>query len=187
MTRPRLIGLYASAPRSGKSTVANYLNRQFGYEIVPFAQTLKRMVRPLLVNCGYSEEEIIDMEASDKLMTVRGLGVTLRHLYQTLGTDWGRKMVNENLWTIVWRQKVATLLAESDGYVVVDDVRFENEAREVRGFGGEMWRIFRHPVTPGAHVSEGGLENYRFDRLIYNYGSIEELLNRSCPNKPLTP
>ena len=55
ITTPRLIALYAPAPQSGKSTVAEHLEARHGFETVKFAGPLKDMIRCLLFDhCGIS-------------------------------------------------------------------------------------------------------------------------------------
>ena len=57
---PRLIGLYSSAPQSGKSSVASYLST-YGYRTVSFASPLKAMLRSFLTHAGYTYDQVDDM------------------------------------------------------------------------------------------------------------------------------
>jgi hypothetical protein len=61
--------------------------------------------------------------------------------------------------------------------VVVDDVRFPNEAAIVRRLGGELWRVERPGTERGtSHASEGELDDYPlFDRRVVNDGSLLQL------------
>lgn len=173
----KLIGLYSSAPQSGKTTVSKELER-FGYVRVPFADTLKRMVSTLLTDLGYNAEEAKHYAYTYKEFVVPALGVTVRHLLQTLGTEWGRQCVSSDMWLKVWQAKVQRLT-----YVVVDDVRFPNEADLIRTLGGEVWKVTRcdaevAQATHMNHASEGSLDAWpHFARYIENNGTLEQLLD----------
>ena len=59
---------------------------------------------------------------------------------------------------------------------VFTDVRFSNEARMIKDYGGHIWRVERPGINPvNDHVSESELNAWNFDELIYNAGSLEDL------------
>lgn len=80
-----------------------------------------------------------------------------RYLLKTLGTEWGRELVGENVW-------INSLLRRCDDGVepiIVDDVRFDNEAAAIKRAGGHLMFIHR----PGCqytydHPSECGLSDW---------------------------
>lgn len=102
---------------------------------------------------------------------------------RTLGTEWGRECVSPTVWLDVWLAK-----ARRKSFVVVDDVRFENEAELIRLVGGQMWRITRPGVERSTeHASEGGLDSWsKFTCDIVNAGTISDLLN-GLPKVPFGP
>lgn len=179
MSRPRIIGIHAPAPQSGKSTTAKILHEKFGYQIFPFADTLKMMVRPILTALGYSPDEIIRMERGDKRDIIRGINIELRFLYQTIGTDWGREIVHKDMWTIVWEEKVSRILSDPtlDISIVADDVRFPNEIEAIYRLGGEMWDITRPGTVKGTnHSSEHSISaSVMFDVRLVNDGTVDDL------------
>jgi hypothetical protein len=60
--------------------------------------------------------------------------------------------------------------------VVIDDVRFPNEAEMIRNLGGELWLVDRPGVAyDGDHASEGALADVLPDAVINNSGSLENL------------
>ena len=170
----KLIGLYSSAPRSGKSTAAEYLEQQ-GYVIVPFAETLKEMLVPMLEALGYDRQGALYLTHQAKQVVVGDAGVSVRHMLQTLGTEWGRACIHPEIWLRCWRKRIDKYDA-----VVADDVRFPNEANLIKLLGGEMWRIDRPDVPrEHGHASEGSLDGYdRFDRFITNDGTIDDLISK---------
>jgi hypothetical protein len=177
-----IIGIYSPAAQSGKTTVARFLQER-GYCRLPFAQPMRDMLSVMLSDLGYSEELIAHHLYVDKEALVPELGVSVRHLLRTLGTEWGRECVRPSVWLDVWLAK-----ARRKSFVVVDDVRFTNEAELIRLLGGEVWRITRPGVVRNTeHASEGGLDEWEhFTCDIVNSGSISDLLN-GLPKVPFGP
>jgi hypothetical protein len=170
----KIIGLYSPAPQSGKSTVASELEQR-GYVIVPFAETLKLMLIPMLESLGYDRRGANYLVYQAKQVVVGDAGVSVRHMLQTLGTEWGRACIHPDIWVRCWKGR-----AQQYSAVVADDVRFPNEAAMIKLLGGEMWRIER-PGVPHehGHVSEGSLDDFDgFSRHIVNDGTIDDLIGK---------
>lgn len=192
--KPLLIGLYSPLPMSGKSTAAAALEG-IGYQRLPFAGPLKRMIRSLLLDLGQSDEEAdraLTTEKEEPCILLNS--VTPRRMMQTLGTDWGRQMIAADLWVRAWKGRALTALGDGRS-IVVDDVRFWSEAEAIRDFGGLVVRVLRPEGASDRHsdhVSEGGLEFWPFDHTIVNDGSIADLqqqimrLHEALANQPLT-
>jgi len=66
-------------------------------------------------------------------------GATPRSLMQMIGTDWGRKLIREDLWIDLWRREIAKV--PEDVTVVIDDCRFPNEHAECLAQGNTI--VFR--------------------------------------------
>lgn len=114
---------------SGKTFAADYLVDGLGYTRSKFAGPLKDMLRVM----GLNEEEIEgDLKHTPSELLC---GRTPRWAMQTLGTEWGRDCIGEDIWGNLWEQRVTTLLAAGMP-VVVDDCRFENETQRVKKLGG---------------------------------------------------
>ena len=169
MTLPRLIGLYSPAPGCGKTTAANLF---IEHQRVSFAAPLKRAVWRLLDDLGLSG---FHFAYEDKEAIIPEIGVSARHMMQTLGTEWGRACIHPDFWVMIARAETQ-LIMNDGGSVVIDDVRFPNEAAMIRDLGGELWRIDRPGVIySGDHSSEGGLEDITPDQVIVNDGTIAQL------------
>ena len=169
MTLPRLIGLYSPAPGCGKTTAADLL---IEHERVSFATPLKRAVWRMLDDLGLEGFHYV---YTDKEAIIPKIGVSARHMMQTLGTEWGRACIHPDFWVMIARAKTQRIMNDGRS-VVIDDVRFPNEAAMVFGLGGELWRIDRPGVSyDGDHSSEGGLEDITPDRVIVNDGTIDQL------------
>jgi hypothetical protein len=176
MSLPRLIGLYSPAPGCGKTSVASLLTDLLSdRECVSFAAPLKRAVWNMLDDLGLSGFHCI---YSDKEAIIPELGVSARHMMQTLGTEWGRACIHPDFWVMIARAETQRIMADGRS-VVIDDVRFPNEATMIRDLGGELWRIERPGIAyNGDHESEGGLEDITPDRVIVNDGTIDQLLEK---------
>jgi hypothetical protein len=177
--RPVVIALYAPTSQSGKTEAAKALN-EIGFETVKFAGPLKTMVRGLFRSMGISEARVERMVEGDlKEAVVPGFTTaTPRHIMQTLGTDWGREAVEEDLWTNVCIERCRALTARGKS-VVVDDMRFPNELRGMQSIGATLVRIFRPGfVAPAGARYEGLLEAERFNYTIINDDSLDGL--RRC-------
>jgi hypothetical protein len=145
--RAVLIGLTGRAG-AGKSTAAHYLNAVHGFTRTRFAGPLKDMARAI----GLTERHI-EGDLKEQPCEMLG-GKTPRFFMQRLGTDFGRDLISNDLWTNIWQEKARALL--DSGYsVVADDCRFPNEVAAIRALGGHIVRIrTSDPPPAGDHISE---------------------------------
>lgn len=163
---------------AGKTTAADMLCQNNGFSRVKFADPLKNMIRTLFYDAGYDEEETERYVEGDLKEEPVGflLGRTARHLMQTLGTEWGRDCVHEQFWVNMFGA-----MAGQKSLVVVDDLRFPNEADYVVSQGGILVRIVGGPeLQPGyrqedLHPSEAQLASIPVHHHVINDGSISDL------------
>jgi hypothetical protein len=164
---------------SGKSEVAQHLRDFKGFTIMPYAIVLKAMTRTLLKRAGFSHTHAERMVAGD----LKGLplpelsGATPRYLMQTLGTEWGREGIHQDFWVNLHRRDLARALKEGRK-VVIDDVRFPNEADAIKSLGGKVIMVQR-PLDgkpdETIHLSEGAMDNYPVDLTIHNNSDLNSL------------
>lgn len=154
---------------SGKSTVAEYLNRRYDFTRIRFADPLKAAMRAL----GLSEAEV-EGDLKSKPSPVL-CGKTPRHAMQTLGTEWGRVLIDQNFWINLWLRRI-----DGKPLVVVEDCRFENEFAAVRALGGVTWRVCRPTVGEAmGHVSETEQADQEVDFNLLNNRGIRELYTKT--------
>jgi len=105
-------------------------------------------------------------------------GQSPRQMLQTLGTDWGRKMVCDDLWIKVMEGRIkqlgymADLLHAQHHIVVIPDIRFDNEAR--------LCDVLIHIDRLGTqevadHESEAGIAPHLITRTVHNWGTTDKL------------
>lgn len=152
---------------SGKDTAAQVFIER-GYEHLKFADGLKGMLTALLRYRGATEDEVLRMldgdmkEKPTPFLDYR----TPRHAMQTLGTEWGRALMDVDFWA-----KATIQRAHSFPNVVISDVRFENEVAAVARAGGRIYRIVRksgHSSAVDLHSSEAHIPYLPVDREIVN-------------------
>jgi len=163
-----IIGLSGYA-RSGKDTVAELLVLNYGFKRMAFADGIRQALLALnpILHDGHRLNEIVTMYGWE---VAKGKD-EVRRLLQVMGTEVGRKLINEDVW--VWRlfNQINT-----DERIVIPDVRFPNEAKMIEQQGGDVWRINRH--NHGAvnnHVSERAMDNHMFKHVLYNDGTLDDL------------
>jgi len=145
---PSLLGI-CGRKGSGKSTAAQVL-LDAGWKRVKFADPLKNMLRVIGLDDRHIEGDLKELPCD-----LLG-GKTPRWAMQSLGTEWGRNCIFPDFWMSLARREIALVLAQ--GYsVVVDDVRFDNEADMIRELGGSVLLIKRGPDAPIEHESEKGV------------------------------
>ena len=155
-----IIGL-AGRKGSGKSTVAEILKEKYGYRRLSFATPLKDMIMAM----GVTEDEIFNLDLKEKPIERFG-GRSPRELLQLLGTEFARNMVCQDVWV-----KAVEARIESNDQIVIDDVRFPNEAEMIREKGGKIIRVTRMGQELGmidTHASEAGIPLELIDHEIKN-------------------
>lgn len=174
MTHKTIIGLSGYAG-TGKDTVRQMLE-DAGFVGFAFADPIRSMLRELLTSNGISDEYMDSREFKEAI--IPELGVSYRHMAQTLGTEWGRAL-QPDFWLRLATAYMGDVKRNSWNdslHFVISDVRFSNEAAWVREHGGVIWHVMRPGTSPVRdHISEREISLFDADRAIMNSGSLEEL------------
>jgi hypothetical protein len=144
----------------GKTTIAqNIALSREGWQISAFADLLKEEVARQYhfdLRLAYSDK---GKETLIKLPD--GPSKTVRELLQYYGTEVVRAK-DQNYWVRGMEQHLAIARHKIDG-LVIDDVRFPNEAGLIRRWRGLLVRIEPYPgyQTVSDHASETALDDYK--------------------------
>lgn len=160
----RLIGFTGPAG-SGKDTCGAYLVQMHGFARLSFAEPIYKALQVMGFRWPTTQAE--------KEEVIPELGVTWRHLAQTLGTEWGREKVHQDMWTIVAKRRIESV---PSARFAITDVRFDNEAAMIRDLGGLVIHLQGRRAGTGndAHKSERPLAVQTGDIVLHNNKSPEE-------------
>jgi len=159
--KPRLVGL--TAPKGmGKTTFA----QKIGGEILSLATPIKQMLE-LIVPRIYIHEE------KEKQIPGFPEGITSRVLMQRLGTEFGRAC-HPKIWVNIAKEQASRRLKATEAIgihdyrLIIDDIRFKNEADMIHELGGEVWKLKRegYSAEEDNHCSEDGLPEEHIDKEI---------------------
>jgi hypothetical protein len=152
----------------GKSTAAHFLRDEYGYSQIKFAHPIKEMLRVLGLEDRHLEGD--EKETPCELLG----GVSPRRAMQTLGTEWGRRLIHPDLWVRAWMREAVWRL-QNGQRLVIDDLRYPNELDAVLRLGGSTLRIVRKDLHQcEAHDSE--TQFILSQRVIVNDLTREEFL-----------
>ena len=192
---------------SGKGTVGDILESNYGFKRQQFAGSLKDATSAIfdwprhLLEGDTPESREWREKKDDYWSKALGRDITPRSALQLMGTEAGRNVFGDKLWTTSVKAKIDNDHLNLDH--VITDVRFPNEIDAIREWGGKVYRVKRgddpewyrvaeiqnqHPKSvnvkigktmennyPEVHVSEWAWVGYEFDGVIENDGSFDDL------------
>lgn len=190
---------------SGKDTIADYLTNFHGYRRESFANSLKDAVaqvfgwdRTMLegrTKQAREWREQVDPWWSERLKMPN---LTPRWILQYWGTEVCRRAFHDDIWIVSLENK----LRNSKDDVVISDCRFPNEIKSIKNAGGIVIRVVRGAEPDwyndaadmnagdrcmnymmgktrmqllGIHASETAWVGTKFDAVIDNNGTIDDL------------
>lgn len=197
----KIIGLTGRA-RAGKGTVAGVIKQYCETKNLvcvtyAFADPIYAMIQALLqaddVDFPYGKNENnpavllgTSPRYADKSKDIPWLGVSIRTLAETLGDEWGQRLINRDIWRIKAAQWLDRVKYADDADVAVfTDVRYYDEAVFVQKEGGCLIRVSR-PDTPAQkptqcvggdpdHASRKGIAPARCDAFVVNCSTLDAL------------
>jgi len=174
MSKRKLVGI-CGPKGSGKSSISAVLCGKYDFTRRRFGGPLKEMLK---VGFGLTDDHVDGhlKEVPTDLLC----GQTPRHAMKTIGTEWGRRMIHNDIWLQAWRNSIPEPKPGRWNYLVVDDVRFPNEVEMLkRDFDATIIRVERpgYDYDP-SHESEAHSE-LEYDYRIINDGDMEILSKRT--------
>lgn len=184
MTKTPIIGLTGitganSIAGCGKDTVAEMIRDFTGFEIYGLADPIYAMVK---AGFGIDGKDIDHNSREAKNATIPWLSenrpVSLRSLLETLGTEWGREMICNDIWLKVAEQ----FIARAGKGVIIKDIRFPNESDWLNHIGGRLIYIVRPDYfgadATASHASNKPLTGVKIDIPLINDCSLNQLRSR---------
>ncbi len=136
----------------GKSTYANTLDGM----VFSFAKPLKEMLITILPHEGWIDKK-------EEVPPGFPEHCTVRHMLQSLGTEWGRETCYPNIWVDAAYRMIHPYIGKAT--IIFDDVRFPNEAWAIR-----RWGVTNEILTKIIHVSRKGFEPDENDKHVSEAG-----------------
>lgn len=166
-----IIGIAGKA-LAGKTTAANYIADRYGFKRIGFADPLKRGLAeftglPLRMFYDQDIKNIDIPEYNNK---------SLRQMMQFVGTDCFRNNFGKDFWIRRMVREIPDLEKKGITKIVIDDIRFQEEAEMIMGFHGPVIFITRPGTEKDSHASEQLAVGY--DYLIDNDKDIPALLEK---------
>ena len=172
----KLIGISGKIG-SGKSTLAEYLSEIIWNDlcidsmVVSIGDAVKEECAAVF---GFPVKYAYTQAGKNTFISVpaQGKHMTIRKILQWWGTDIMRTLVDEDYWIKVLDQRLG------DGVVIIDDIRFPNEADYIKSKGGYLIRLDTTYTETSEklryHLSETVLDDYQgFDlRLSPEHGTL---------------
>lgn len=166
-----IIGLSGKA-RAGKDTVATILVEDYGFTRLAFADIIKAAVYtldPIISLSGLRLQHLVDTNGWESAKQFP----EVRRLLQVFGSEVGRDMIDAQIWIELTMNGI-----KASANIVISDVRFKNEAEEIKFQGGQVWRVTRAiNDSIDFHRSETELDSWNFDQYIPNNGTLDDLRN----------
>jgi hypothetical protein len=170
---------------SGKTTAADYLIEEYGFEPVSFARPMKDSMAAFLnVNKDHMEAVkdspfatiVVFLPATDDFPYPVMQKLSMRVGMQRYGTE-AHRLIPEfglNVWSDMAEDKLS-----ADKNLVVADCRFDNEAVVIHRCGGKIVKVVRDAVVSGdEHASEAGISPMNIDLFLSNNDRIDDLFDR---------
>lgn len=175
---PKIVAFYSDGYQSGKTTAARTLCQERGYVPVKFATPIRLMLDSLF---SFAKVDNIRerLWGERRHEPIRELGgVSARYLLQTLGTDWGRMTVNQDLWVHAARSAIQENLS-NHSMVTIDDLRFHNEWEMLDRMGAMFVKVVRPGYYADNSGTEGLLRDYKPHLYVRNTGDLANLRERT--------
>jgi hypothetical protein len=183
------LGGFAS---SGKSTVAERLRTQHGFEVLSFAGIIKDVTaaafgwdRELLEGATPASRAWRETEDTWWARELGMPGLTPRAMLQRWGTDLVRAHFSQQFWILALNRRVHALQGAGRSLVIAD-ARTREEFEWSRAMGATLWRVdradgapewFRQGLPPPAdvHVTETDWMRVAFDATLANDADLDAL------------
>jgi hypothetical protein len=159
---------FSGKAQSGKTTAAKIIKSKIKRaEIVSFADAIRHKVLddfPFLTMEDLRERKHEKIDTGSRKLTIRQLLIEVGGFYRTIDKSYWLK----RLWN-----KIDGFL-KKNYIVLIDDMRYLNEADFMSSHGARLVRIERPGIPLIDDPSETDLDNYLFKESLGNLGTLKE-------------
>lgn len=172
----------------GKDTIANFLINEQNFAMYDdFATSIRKALCEIF---GWEMSSFDTNESKEEIDPI--YGISRRQGMQSLGDDYGKKMLCEmypkfkettgdSLWVKRWVQKLDKIYQQMKNNIdylkiVIPGIRFPSEVSLIHRLNGEVWKVVdpRKEITDN-HSSEMHVDNLPFDEYILNNSDLNGL------------
>lgn len=172
---------FAGQARSGKDTSGLIVERlgktrQLNVQRYAFADPIRAALNAMFGIDMYSQYWI-----DRKEQVIPWLGKSPRQIMQTLGTEWGREHVHENLWVVLAQRKLLECANLGVDVLIITDYRFPNEGDWLEALGACVIHVDRpgqQVIASSGHASENKMPKRANDYHLINDGDLIHLENK---------
>ena len=187
--------LISGRASSGKTTLANYLVSHYGFESLAFANILKDQVsdrynisRYYFDDTTLKETPLMNYPVNRSLPLIDITFDDLKNHYKYYNNKWYHtprsllilegsymaRAIDPDIWINSIIRKIKT---SNNKDFVIGDLRYSNEAEKIKQVYADVkiLRINRYDKHTTNDISESGMDNYNFDHILDNKGSLDEL------------
>lgn len=204
-----ILYLISGKKHTGKDTAAKYLASKFDKtQIIWFAEPVKLAAKAFLeivYGCSITDDHMYGSKKEEPLYNSLGqpiLGggksgliqteyqepvhITFRYMAQWIGTEFGRNVIDQDIWSRAAMIKAGTLKTQGYQSVIIPDCRFKSELKFTSQFCEDkkidlvtlrMHRPLKEHEED-LHPSEIDLDDVEFDNILENTGTTEELYHQ---------
>ena len=189
----QIVGLVGET-ESGKDSIADFAIEDFGARRIAFADPIRE--------CALAIDPVVTVQATDDPDQLRVLRLSdavsqvgwreakkipeVRRILQRIGTEMGRKIIEDSLWINLGIRRLVAFYQGSEGEIerfVITDVRFQNEADKIFEFAAKVQgkaalvRVSRPGYGPvNDHESENSYNSVGpISARINNDGDLDDL------------
>lgn len=173
----KIVGLTGYA-RSGKDTSANFIEELKDKKVLRlcFSKILKDSCKILF---NLTDEQLHTDKKEDIIdnWKLNGKEVSTRKLLQWMGTEILRTNIDEDFFIKHMSLQIQKGIEDNYDYILVTDVRFDNEAELIHKLNGKVYQILRPSlvrISLSDHASEKGIHESLIDEKIVNDQGLEE-------------
>ena len=176
----RVIGLLGNK-RSGKTTLANFVERKYGYVHLTFARNIKKSCKNIY---HFSDGQINDQKLKETVD--KYWGYTPRQFFNIMGTEMFQDVTLKHFPEIgrsLWVRSVVIEMVEmfkkdpTCNRFIIGDVRFPHEMEFLESIGAKVIKIERPTgENHGNHRSETLIKDIEPNHTIVNDDTIDEML-----------